>query len=275
MFQHIQVGDEVSINAANYQVARVSPSRFWAQVGDEQVKFNKANGREYGGVRLAQLVAGDRVESDGPVNMVCEAEARQMSLADLLAGVLQTPDANRLALDLLRSFDSLTRLRRATVAELARALGSVDLAYRLKSAIEFSRRLLTAQDVDRPRITSPADAANLVMDAMRDLKEEHMRLLLLDTRNTVMASPTIYTGSLNTISVRLGDIFRHAVERGAASIIVVHNHPSGDPSPSPEDVNITRNLVAAGKLMDISVLDHLVIGDGRYVSLKERNLGFD
>lgn len=271
MFEHLQVGDEVSVNAISYRVVRVSPSRFWLQVGEDEVKFNKANGREYGGQRQAQLPISD----ERSALILCDAEAREMSVADLLAGVLQTPDADQLARTVLAAFDSMTALRRATAVELARVVGSLDLANRVKAAIEFSRRLLEAQDVERPKVTSPADAANLVMSEMRDLRVEHMRLILLDTRNNVLGTPTVYIGSLNSVSIRQGDLFRHALERNAAAMILIHNHPSGDPNPSPEDVVVTRQLVSSGKLLDVNVLDHLVIGDGRYVSLKERRLGFD
>lgn len=271
MFENLSPGDDVIINAVTYQVARTSPSRFWVQVGGEAVKFNKGNGREYGGQRQAELP----LFVDRPALVLCDSDAQTMSVADLLAGVLQTPDADRLARQILAAFDSMTALRRATAVELARAVGNVDLANRIKAAIEFSRRLLDAQDVERPKVSSPADAANLVMTDMRDLRVEHLRLILLDTRNNVLGTPTVYVGSINSISLRQGDLFRHALERNAAAMIVIHNHPSGDPNPSPEDVNVTRQLVAAGKLLDVDVLDHLVIGDGRYVSLKERNLGFD
>ena len=106
------------------------------------------------------------------------------------------------------------------------------------------------------------------------LEQEHLRVLLLDTRNQVLAMPTIYIGSLNTSVVRVGELFRSAIKENAAAIIVAHNHPSGDPSPSSEDVRVTRQLVEAGQLLDIDVLDHVIIGRQRYVSLKERGLGF-
>jgi DNA repair protein RadC len=106
------------------------------------------------------------------------------------------------------------------------------------------------------------------------LEQESMRVILLDTRNRVQAIQTVYQGSLNTTMVRVSELFREAVRANCAAIIVAHNHPSGDPSPSPEDVAITKDIVAAGKLLSIDVLDHLVIGRQRFVSLKERGLGF-
>jgi DNA repair protein RadC len=110
---------------------------------------------------------------------------------------------------------------------------------------------------------------------MGHLDQEELWVILLDTRNRVLGTKAIYKGSLNTSVVRVGEIFRPAIEAPAAAIIVAHNHPSGDPAPSPEDVNVTRQIVKAGKLLDIDVLDHLIISSGRYTSLKERGLGFD
>ena len=107
------------------------------------------------------------------------------------------------------------------------------------------------------------------------LEQEQLRVILLDTKNRLLATPTIDEGSLNTSLIRVGELFREAIRTNCASLIVLHNHPSGDPTPSPEDVAVTRQIVDAGKLLDVDVLDHLVIGRQRFVSLKERGLGFD
>jgi DNA repair protein RadC len=109
---------------------------------------------------------------------------------------------------------------------------------------------------------------------MSALEQEELRVILLDTRNSVMDVVTVYKGSLNSSQVRVGELFKEAIRRNAAAVILIHNHPSGDPTPSPDDVAVTRSLVEAGKLLDIDVLDHLVIGNCQYVSLKERGLGF-
>jgi DNA repair protein RadC len=134
--------------------------------------------------------------------------------------------------------------------------------------------LLIAAPDERPQITSPADAANLLMLEMGHLEQEHLRLLLLDTKNRVLASPTIYKGNVNTSVIRVSELFREAIRHNSVALIIAHNHPSGDPTPSPEDVRVTRQIFEAGKLLDVEVLDHLIIGQGRYVSLKERGLGF-
>jgi len=147
-------------------------------------------------------------------------------------------------------------------------------AAQIKAAIELGRRLTLESPEERPVITSPADAAGLVQYEMSALEQEELRVLLLDTRNRVQKISTVYRGSLNSSQVRVGEVFKEAIRSNAAAIIVVHNHPSGDPSPSPEDVAITRAIREAGELLDVKVLDHLVIGHGRFVSLKERGLGF-
>jgi DNA repair protein RadC len=109
---------------------------------------------------------------------------------------------------------------------------------------------------------------------MSALEQEHLRVLLLDRRNHVLEVVEVYRGSVNSSQVRVGEVFKEAIRKNASGIVVVHNHPSGDPTPSPDDVAVTRAIVQAGKLLDVDVLDHLVIGQGRWVSLKERGLGF-
>ena len=127
---------------------------------------------------------------------------------------------------------------------------------------------------ERPSITSPADAANLVMSEMSLLDREELRVILLDTRNRVQGIQTVYKGSLNTTMVRVCELFREAIRANCSGIIVVHNHPSGVSSESPEDVSLTKDMVQAGKLLSIEVLDHLIIASHSFVSLRERGLGF-
>jgi DNA repair protein RadC len=176
---------------------------------------------------------------------------------------------------LLKTFDGLGGLVQASAHQLTaeRGLGPAKVA-QLKAALELGRRLLVAAPGERPQIRSPADAANLVMSEMGLLEQEHLRVILLDTKNRVLDTPTVYVGSLNTSLIRVGELFREAIRANCASLIVAHNHPSGDPTPSPEDVAVTRQIAEAGKLLDVDVLDHLIIGHQRFVSLKERGLGF-
>jgi DNA repair protein RadC len=215
--------------------------------------------------------------AEQPLHRLYQAGTQAVSDAELIAAVLQTKDALDLAYDLLQmAGGSLLRLPQLTRNQLKQLSGIGDAqAARLQAALELGKRTLMAQAEEKPRVTSPADAANLLMFEMMNLEQEHLRVILLDTRNRVLATPTIYVGSLNTSVVRIGELFKAAIRDNAAAVIVAHNHPSSDPSPSPEDIHVTRQMVKAGKLLDVSVLDHIIIGRNRWVSLKERGLGFD
>ena len=127
---------------------------------------------------------------------------------------------------------------------------------------------------ERPAISSPADAANLLEPFIANLDHEELWIVLLNRRNAVIQLVRLYQGSVNSSQIRIGEVFRQGIVEQASAIVIAHNHPSGDPSPSPDDVAVTRAIVQAGKLLDIDVLDHLVICNARFVSLKERGLGF-
>lgn len=222
----------------------------------------------------------DMAEENRPRERLMQVGAQAVSTAELLAIILRTgvggENVLRLAERLLSQFRDLPGLARATIAELTQVKGvGPAKAVEIKAALEIGRRLMASAPQEKARVTSPADAANLLMSEMMFLEQEHLRLILLDTRNGVLGTPTIYVGSLNTSVIRIGELFRAAIKENAAAFIVAHNHPSGDPSPSPEDINVTRQIVQAGRLLDISLLDHVIIGHQRYVSLKERGLGFD
>lgn len=220
--------------------------------------------------RLRELPIEER-----PLYRLHSAGAGALSSTELLALVLGTAEAPRLAEELLARFGSLHRLARANKAQLTRVRGIGDTqAGRLTAVLELSRRLQAPPADERPQIRTPADAARLLTPRLRDLEQEELHVVSLDTRNRVMDMRAVYRGSLNTSQVRIAEIFRPAIEAPAAAIVVAHNHPSADPSPSPEDIIVTRQIVAAGKLLEIAVLDHLIIG-GSYISLKERGLGFD
>ncbi|MFZ1397863.1 MAG: DNA repair protein RadC, partial [Candidatus Promineifilaceae bacterium] len=171
---------------------------------------------------------------------------------------------------------SLHQLARASKPQLMRIQGIGEAqASRILAFLELSRRLQTPAPDKEVRITSPADGANLLMARLRDLDQEELHIILLDTRNRVLMTQVLYRGSLNTSVVRIAEVYRTAIEAAAAAIILVHNHPSGDPSPSPEDISLTRQIVSAGELLGITLLDHLIIGNGRFTSLKEQGLGFN
>ena len=224
--------------------------------------------------KVRQLVR-EMPASEQPVNRLQHYGPTSLSSAELVAAVLQTPAALSLAHELLARFNGLLGLARASIHELCSVAGiGPAKASQLKAALELGRRLLIASPKDRHQVKSPADAANLDMTEMMTLNQEHFRVICLDSKNYVIKTVTLYVGSLNTSMIRVGEVFETAIKCHAAAILVVHNHPSGDPTPSPEDVNVTGLLVQAGKLLDIDVLDHLVVGQQRYVSLKERGLGF-
>jgi DNA repair protein RadC len=197
-------------------------------------------------------------------------------LRDLLAVLVGGAQAEATADRLLDAFGCVTELDTAPVEALAavKGVGAAGAA-RIKAALALGRRLLEPSE-ERPTIRSPGDAAQLLQPVLAGREQEYLYVLLLDTRNRVIGPPReIYHGSLNTSLIRIGELFQAAIRANAAAIVVAHNHPSGDPSPSPEDVAVTRSVVEAGKLLDIELLDHLVIGQaGRFVSLKERGLGF-
>jgi len=214
-----------------------------------------------------------------PRERLAKLGPQALSTAELMAILLrvgvQGENSVQLGQRLLQEFGGLLGLHRASFHDVCRQKGmGIAKAAQIKAAIELGARLRLEAPQERPAIHSPADAAALVEYEMSALPVEHLRVINLDTRNRMINIENIYVGSLNASTVRVGELFKPAIQRNAASIIVLHNHPSGDPSPSPEDIALTRAIVQAGKLLDIEVLDHLVIGQARWVSLKERGLGF-
>jgi DNA repair protein RadC len=222
---------------------------------------------------------GDMASEDRPRERLALTGAEALNNAELLAILLRTglkgENAVRLGERLLAQHGGLVGLLKMSYADLCNVKGiGPAKAAQLKAAVELGRRIAAASPAEKPTINSPADAANVIMYEMRALDQEVVKVLLLDTRNRLIAVVEVYRGSLNTSMIRVGELFREAVKQSAASIIVAHNHPSGDPSPSPDDVAVTRMMVEAGRLLDIPVHDHIVIGQNRFVSLKERGLGF-
>lgn len=202
-----------------------------------------------------------------------------LSLTELLAVVIGSghSDDNILNLtQLLCELGGLPGIAGASIAELTTYDGiGRARAGRIKAALELGRRLMTTPQEKRTRINSPGDAANLLLPDMMFLEQEHLVVVLLNTRNELLSTRMVYKGSLNTTVVRVGEVFKDAIRQNAAAIIIAHNHPSGDSSPSPEDIRVTREIVQAGKLLSIDVLDHVVIGGSQFTSLREKRLGFE
>ncbi len=181
-----------------------------------------------------------------------------------------------LAEDALARHDGLAGLARAGELELLDLPGvGTAKAARLTASFELGRRLVADWPSGRWSVRSPRDVVDRLLPLMGHLEREELRVVLLTTRNTVVKVITVYQGNVSASLVRVGELFRDAVRLSAASVILVHNHPSGDPTPSPDDLHLTAEALAAGRLLDIGLLDHLVIGHDAYVSLRDRGVDFD
>ncbi len=221
----------------------------------------------------------DLPASERPRERLRDYGAGALSNAELLAIILRTggrrESALSLATRLLSTYRGLVGLAKASFRSLC---GEKDLgeakAAQLKAALELGRRLSSTQPEERLVIRSPEDVANLLLTEMGLMEQESLRVVLLNQRNQVLGVPEICRGSVNTAVIRIGELFREAVKQNCPALVLVHNHPSGDPSPSNDDVAITKQATEAGKLLDIEILDHVIIGQGRYFSMKERGTTF-
>lgn len=201
--------------------------------------------------------------------------SQSLSNAELLAIILgsgtKTESALGLATRILHEGEGLSYLANATMEELLslKGIGHAKAA-QIKAAVELGKRLVAYRRENEFTISSPEDGALLLMEDMRFLDREHFKILLLNTKNHCMNIETISIGTLNASLVHPREVFKLAIKKSAASVILAHNHPSGDPKPSREDIEITKRLAEAGKIIGIEVLDHLIIGNGNFTSLKER-----
>ncbi len=203
--------------------------------------------------------------------------AQALTTAELIAILIRTGNAQRSAVSLgeflLAEFGSIKGVATASAEQLAAVKGlGLAKAAQIKAALEFGNRLALFTEEGRPAIGGPRDVSNLLMPDLRYQKKEHLKSLLLDTKNKVLAIKTVSIGDLSSSIVHPREVYKDAVLASAASIIVAHNHPSGDPTPSAEDVAVTKRLIQSGEIMGIDLLDHIVLGDGTFVSLKERGL---
>ena len=221
----------------------------------------------------------DLPRDERPRERLRESGPGSLSNAELIAILLRTgvqgENVLNLAVRLISQFQGLPGLGRASYRQLCSVKGISDAkACQLLAALELGRRFVSLHPEDRVTINSPGDVANLLAAEMSLLPQEHLKVILLDTKNHVLGVNDVYVGNVNSSVVRVAEVFRPAIRDNATSIIVVHNHPSGDPTPSPDDVAITSQLKATGELLGIEVLDHLVLASQGHVSLKERGLGF-
>jgi len=204
--------------------------------------------------------------------------SRSLSNAELIAIILSTGTKDKTAIDLANnvicySSEGIGFLSNCSIEELSNIKGiGLAKSSQIIAAIELGKRISLSTRVNNYRIKGPEDVSNLLMEEMRALKQEHFNILLLNTKNEVMSVENISIGSLNASIVHPREVFLRAIKRSSSSIILAHNHPSGDPEPSKEDILITKRLLEAGKIIGIQVLDHVIMGDNNYCSLKERQL---
>jgi DNA repair protein RadC len=211
-----------------------------------------------------------------PRERLLAAGPQALSNAELLAILIRTGTRMETAIDVARRVlsrpEGLQYLAQASLEELQKEKGiGLAKAAELKAALELGRRL-AAFTLTRTIIKNPWDVASLLMDEMRFLDRENFRTVSLNTKNQVLGVDSVSVGSLNSSQAHPREVFKDPIRRSAAAIILAHNHPSGDPTPSQEDIAVSRRLVEAGRILGIEVLDHLIIGDGRFTSFKERNL---
>ena len=222
----------------------------------------------------------DLPTSDLPRERLAKLGVNALNTSELLAILLRIgvrgENVIRLAERLLRTFYGLHGLHMASIQDLS-AIRGVGLAKaaQIKAALELGHRMSMETLQTKPLISSPDDVSMLLKHTLTASRQEELWVLNLDTRNRVISNDRLYLGSLNHSTVRISEVFESAIRQKANGIIVVHNHPSGDPSPSPEDVSLTKTLIEAGNLLDIKVLDHVIIGSEGFVSLKQRKLGFN
>lgn len=213
--------------------------------------------------------------ADRPRERMTRQGASSLSNQELVAILLRTGSREEsvlvLANKLLSEFDKIQDLRDVTIEELTAVKGVGDAkAVQILAAAELGKRIYSVAQDGRYAIKSPEDAAAYLMTDMSKLTQEHFVVLFLNVKNEVLHKQTIFIGSLNSSIVHPREIFREAVKRSAASLVVAHNHPSGNATPSPEDIEVTKRLAEAGELMGIDLLDHIIIGDQRFISLKEK-----
>lgn len=219
--------------------------------------------------------------SERPYEKLEQFGSEMLSDAELLAIIIKTGNKNEtsvmLAQRLLKQEDGsrgLSILHDVSLEQLKsiKGIGRVK-AIQLKALSELSKRMASVSSMDRRFVVkSPEDVVKLLMEEMRYLKKEVFKLVMLNTKNHVIKRANISVGSLSASIVHPREVFSEAIKTGCSGVIFVHNHPSGDPEPSSEDIETTNRLVSAGNILGIKVLDHIIIGDGRFISLKEKGL---
>jgi len=230
--------------------------------------------------RLRGRAIRELAPAERPRERLARRGASGLTAAELIGLLWGSGTAGASAVDLateaLATFEGLTGLARASDLELTRLPGiGPARATQLLAAFELGRRLLADWPAARWAVRSPRDVADRLVLQMGRLEREELRVVLLNTKNVVLRVATVYQGNVSASLVRIGELFKDAVRLDASGLILVHNHPSGDPTPSPDDLHLTAETLAAGRLLDVQLLDHLVIGHDAYVSMRDRGIAFD
>lgn len=219
----------------------------------------------------------DLPETERPREKLLKFGVESLSNNELIAIILRTGSNNENILNLssriLKETGGLNGLLTTSTEDFLSLKGiGIAKAAQLLALAEISKRFKSFKSGEQYKISEPKDAANLLMEDMRNLKQECLKVVMLSTKNVVISIKEVSVGSLNSSIVHPREVFKEAIKKSSASIIVIHNHPSGDPTPSSEDINLTHRLCECGKLIGIELLDHIIIGNGIYISLKEKGI---
>ena len=267
-----------AVEAVKKAVRKPAPvAKIAAQNAEKDGEKNGEKTKERTPAERYTVTIHEMPSNERPRERLVHFGASALSTTELLAIQLRIGTRERSAVGLaellLSHFEGLRGVAGASVEELKHVKGIGEVkAIEIIAAVELGKRLAALTPEEKPCIRSPQDVANLLMPEMRDLKKEHLKSLLLDSKNRVMKVMTVSVGILDSSLVHPREVFKDAILASSASLIIAHNHPSGDPTPSPEDKRITQRLHEAGQLLGIDLLDHIVIGDQRWVSLKERGV---
>jgi DNA repair protein RadC len=230
--------------------------------------------------KIKRLKMKDLPDSERPYERLQKYGAHVLSNSELLAIIIKTGTKDETSVEMaqkLLKMDNesvgLSFLHNISLEQLKKVKGIGNVkAIQIKAVMELAKRISSTFNNERVVIKTPTDVSGHLMEEMRYLKQEELRTLLLNTKNCILKSCTIAIGGLNVSAVESREVFNEAIKAGSASIILVHNHPSGDPAPSKEDIAFTKRIAEGGEILGIKVLDHIIIGNGIFVSLKERGI---
>lgn len=226
---------------------------------------------------MRNLKFKDLPDSEKPREKLTRFGSEPLSDAELLAILLRTGNKNKTVLELAQEIiknyglQGLAQMDAKDIQSEISGIGPAKAA-ELRAVFEIASRLQGKSINSKKQITGPEDVAEIMINKLQHLKQEHFYAILLTTKNTIISYEEISKGGLNIASIFPREVFNKAIKNSAAKMILVHNHPSGDPTPSSEDINLTNRLIEAGKLTGVRVLDHIIVGDGDYISLKEQGL---